>query len=853
MQRLQTTTYPKNKRIAIYILWLFIIFSFNLKKILAQPTTKINGVVYDAVTKVPQPFVNILVKGSTTGTITDTEGKFSLLTQKKADTLIISSLGFRKQYIRLKPGEMNSLEIYLEPDNQTLNSVTIKYDGNPAERLIKKVIKHKPENNPEELNTLQYNVYQKIEVDVYNIPKGLKNNVLLKPFDFMWTYMDSTGSDGKKYLPSFITESYSRMYRKKVPAISKEYILASRIAGNENENVSQFTGDFYQNINIYRDYLVIAGKTFVSPIAANGIFFYNYYLSDSTFRDGKKLYYMEFFPRRKQEYTFNGNMWIHDTTFAVESVQLELSENVNVNFIQKFYAAQYFKQQADNRWLPLRDSVYVDFAPLTRKAIAILGRKKGFYENYVIDAPIPDSVIRNPNNIVVIEGAVEKKEAYWDTVRLEVLNQREEGIYEMVDSVKNTPRYKTYRVLGGLFTTGYLQVKRFEIGQFYKFYSWNPVEGNRIKFGGRTSLSMSKRWFADAYIAYGFLDRQIKYKTSFYWHFDRSRNPWRLFGISYRNDMEQFAYDTEGGWDHDNIIQTIFRRQAMKNLLYSKEFKVFYEHEWFSGLLTRVGFSHKDLSGTNYFRFQSGADSTRYFNTLTTTEFTFYGRFAFREKYIVRRIDRTPTGTRFPVLEVNFSAGIKDLWDGDFTYQRLVVNVYDRIRMGPVGFLDYWAEGGKVWGAVPWPYLFNHNGNPTYIFSRSSFNNMLSPEFVSDEYATLYVEWHLDGLLFNRIPGFRKLKWREVIHARGLWGSLKNYDKHASYIRFPSYSETAHIRPSLLEPYYEVGFGIENIFRIFRVDFIWRLTNLQNDYNGDGIVDKKIKPFQFKLGFGFRL
>ena len=181
------------------------IFSANLTKIRAQPTTKINGLVYDAVTKIPQPFVNIIVKGTTVGTITDTEGKFSLSTQKKADTLIVSSLGFKKQYVRLKPGEANNLEIYLEPDNQTLNSVIIRYDGNPAERLIKKVIKHKPDNDPEGLSTLQYNVYQKIEVDVYNIPKGLKRNVLLKPFDFMWSYEDSTGSDGKSYLPSFIT------------------------------------------------------------------------------------------------------------------------------------------------------------------------------------------------------------------------------------------------------------------------------------------------------------------------------------------------------------------------------------------------------------------------------------------------------------------------------------------------------------------------------------------------------------------------------------------------------------------------------------------------------------------------
>lgn len=840
----------KHFELRLYILSFFFFLGLGCS-LYGQPQTKISGVVYDKVSQQAQPFVNIMVKGTTVGTVTDVDGKFNLTTQKKADTLIISSMGFKRQYLPLKRGESNYFEIYLEADNSILNTVIIKYDGNPAERLIKKVINAKPNNDPEAVKTLQYHVYQKIEIDVYNIPKFMRGNFLTKPFDFMWSYMDSTGSDGKHYLPSFIAETYSHKFWKKVPAINKEHIVASKVAGNENENVSQFTADFYQNINLYRDYLLIGGKTFVSPIASNGIFFYKYYLSDSVQIGKDKFYFLEFFPRRKQEYTFNGNMWIHDSTFAVSTVQLELSESVNVNFIRKFFASQDFKRY-DGRWLPEKDSVFVDLTPLTKKAVAVLGRKKGFYSHYQVDENLPDSITRNPNNIILEESALEKSEEEWDSLRTEKLSKIEEGIYEMVDSIKSTPRYKTYRVLGGLVSTGYVQVGKFEIGQFYKFYSWNPVEGNRIRFGGRTSLSMSKRWHAFAYGAYGFMDQRFKYQVQFYWHFNKNRSPWRMLGMYYKDDMQQFAFDEENGFDHDNIMQSL-RNQKMTNILYAKEFNLFYEHEWFVGLTSRLTFNHNELSGTHYYTFRSGTNPQLSFNEIISTELRFYTRFAFREKYINKRIDRLPTGTRYPTIEVDFRWAFKDVWDGDFEAKKLKVKVFQKLRMGPAGFLSIWAEAGKVWGTAPWPYLFNHNGNPSYLFSRRSFQNMLSPEFVSDEYASVYIEYHLDGLIFNRIPGFRKLKWREVIHARGLWGSLRNYSHHHQMVQFPSYSENMVIKPSLLEPYYEVGFGIENIFNVLRVDFIWRLTNLKRDFDGDGNDDKNIKPFQFKLGFGFRL
>lgn len=830
--------------------FLFLMILAGAHTVFSQ-TTRVSGKVSDAVTKVPIPFVNVLFKGTIIGTMTDENGNFSMETKLNPDTIIVSAVGFRRRYVRIKPRENNKSDILLEPDNVNLTEVIVKYQGNPAERLMKKVIDHKPENDPENLKSYKYEVYNKLEVDVYNISKLMKNNFIVKPFNFMFRYTDTTGNNGVEYLPSFITETISDRYYQKLPQITKEVIKASKVAGSENENVSQFTGDMYQNINIYRNFLVIANKSFVSPVAASGIFFYRYYLADSTFRDGHWCYKIDYYPRRTQDYTFNGHLWIHDTTFAVQSLKAQLSENVNMNFIKKLDASQEYRFE-QNRWVLGTEKVMVDLKPLTKNSISIIGRKSSVYSNHTFNEPIPDSVIRNLNSIIVLEKAVSKPDSFWIKARPDSLNIRERGIYKMVDSIKSNKTYKLYFALGNFFTTGYLPVGPVEFGQYYKFFSWNPVEGYRIRFGGRTSNKLSKRWMLEGYAAYGFTDRSVKFRVAGYWHFVKTKNPWRLYGIRYRDDLEQFSV-SDRALEHDNILNAILRSRKMNNLLRVRHLETFYEHEWFNGLTNRLTFVHREVIPVGEFRFQRGNDTTQFYNQITTTEFTLSTNFALRQKYIVRRIDRIPTGTRWPIFNLDYTLGIRGLWNATFGYHKLKLRVNDRIRINPLGFTDYMIEGGKIWGAVPWPFLFNHSGNSSWFYDRNAFNLMLPLEFVSDQYAAIFIQHHFDGFFLNKIPLVKKLKWREVVTFNALYGSLVNYAQHKELIRFPQYPQNSQIKPALYQPYYEVGFGIENIFRVFRIDFIWRLSNLNRDVDGNGINEKKISPFGVRGSINFRL
>lgn len=813
-------------------------------------TTRVSGKVVDKVTQTPIPFVNVIFKGTFSGTITDENGNFSLETKLKSDTVMVSAVGFKKEYVKVVMWESNKISVELNPDNVNLTEVIVKYKGNPAEVLLKKVIDNKPLNDPRSFETLTYETYQKTEVDVYNISKLMQNNFITRPFKFMFEYMDSA-SDGRKFLPSFITESFSDKYYQKTPNFTKEIIKASRLAGNgEDKELNQFTGDFFTNFNIYKDFLIISNKSFVSPIANSGIFFYKYYLSDSVNTENGKLYKLEYFPRRQQDYTFNGYMWIHDSTFAVESIKFLLSENVNVNFIRGLDAEQKFMFR-DGHWVMESDKILIDLNPLTKKSIGVIARKTGFYDKYRFNEKVPDSIARNPNNIILLQGIDEKPEMYWDSVRTEPLSAREMGIYTMVDSLKKNKTYKWYNRVGNVLITGYFPLYYVELGQYYKLYSFNPVEGHRLKLGFRTSPELSRRFFLFGHVAYGLKDQRWKSNWEFYYHLTPDRIPWRLIGFQYRNDLEQFSV-SDRTWDHDNLLNSVFRRSGFNNLLRSKTVYGFYEHEWFQGLTNKIEFKHKEVQPVGDIRFQRGTDTSKYFNRLVTTEFTFSTHFALKEKYLLRRVKRTSAGTRWPIIDVMYTLGVKDLWQADFGYHKLVITVNDRFRINPLGYTDYYIEAGKIWGAAPWPFLFNHQGNPTFMYDRFAFNRMNTLEFVSDEYVAIKMEHHFEGLLFNRIPGFRKLKWREVFTASALYSSLRNYEEHKKLVTFPHYAG-AGIKPSLTQPYYEVGFGIENIFRVFRIDFIWRLTNLHQDINGDGIMDRKVKPFGVQGSFKFNL
>ncbi|HOY49374.1 MAG TPA: DUF5686 family protein, partial [Flavobacteriales bacterium] len=264
--------------------------------------TRVKGTVKDASTKETMPFVNLLFKGTTIGTSTDINGVYELQAQRACDTLLVSFMGYKTQKIFIQRNKSNEINILLQPENITLREVVIRPGENPAHRIMREVIEHKKDNNPEKVKTYQYEVYNKIQFDLNNFKEDFTKKKLFKPFDFVFTYADTT-EDGKPYLPIAFTETYAEVTYTSDPARKQENIKASQISGIKNASVSQFLGDMYQNVNIYDNFLLIFNKSFVSPVTDNFLRYYKYYLVDSVYIGNERCYKLLFLPKRKQDLT----------------------------------------------------------------------------------------------------------------------------------------------------------------------------------------------------------------------------------------------------------------------------------------------------------------------------------------------------------------------------------------------------------------------------------------------------------------------------------------------------------------------------------------------------------------------
>ncbi len=284
---------------------LFLLFS----SILFAQQTKVRGKIIDKETKEILPFVNVSFIGTTIGTITDFNGEYFLETRENVDTLVASFIGYKPIKVIVKMQTFQNINFELESDNIKLDEVVVVAGENPAHAVLSEIIDKREINDPKRLTNYKYEVYNKLEIDVNNIDEKYKNNKILKKIDFIFDFMDTCAITGKPYLPIFITETLSDYYYQKKPKKKKEVIKASRIAGSpDNNSISQFTGGLYRDVNIYKNYINVFGKEFVSPIAKFGRAYYKYYLVDSAFLDDQWCYQMTFKPRRRQEPTFTGEM-----------------------------------------------------------------------------------------------------------------------------------------------------------------------------------------------------------------------------------------------------------------------------------------------------------------------------------------------------------------------------------------------------------------------------------------------------------------------------------------------------------------------------------------------------------------
>ncbi|HEY0030800.1 MAG TPA: DUF5686 family protein [Bacteroidia bacterium] len=814
------------------ILLLFLLFLSA--SLFAQQETVISGHVSEAGTNSGIPFVNIYFKGTLIGTVTDFDGNYFIRTTTPKDSIYVSLIGYKSKAKPVQKGKVQEINFQLSAEALNLNTIEIRPGINPAIRIIKNCQNNKSKYDRDNLNAVQYISYTKQEADVDNITPKMRKWRLFRPFAAMWDSLDAiVGEDSKANLPVMMSEVISEIYSYKESDKKHEDVNAIKIkfvGMKDGSAVSQLTGTDFQNYNFCKNNVAIQGKDILSPIADNAMLFYNYILVDSMVIDSTKCYKIDCHPKNKKDLAYTGFIWITDTTFAIKQLDLGITPEVNVNWIDHARIQQVLIPTEAGPWVPAQTRTLVDYTTLSDKFVSMVVRTYNSNRNYVVNKPKENDFYQS--RITYAEDALTKDTAWWGNSRPEPLSKLETKSYDMIDTVRNIPFIKHgVNILYFLFT-GYKDVGPVDLGHFMNVYAYNPYEGTRLRLGFRTNQKFSKSWIIRGYGAYGFKDQGFKYNLQV----ERimSRYPWSKIGIQYRDDIDQigtsfnYSSNINLGQAANNLNSTFSQIGNISKLVRKQEARIWYEKEFNPGINTKVTF--QNITTDPLFPVAFG-DQFSLFQTrkFSITEVLLDARLSVKERFVQNGTERISFGNnKSPMIGFNYTLGIKGLFNGDFNYHKVSVSFTNRFRMATMGYSQVYAKAGKVFSKVPYTLLEIPRGNENIFYAHNIYNQMNLFEFVSDQYIQAFWQHHFNGLFFNRVPLLKKYNWREVIGLNMAYGTLSSKNKS-----FNS-NNTFTVMDDV--PYFEADLGIENIFSIIRIDFLYRLT-----YNDDFYIKNYAK------------
>ena len=826
-----------------YIFFFLLISSIVL---FSQEVTRIKGRVIDAATKQPMPFVSISFVGANIGTTTDFDGNYYLETQWATNRILASFIGYKVDTLRVVKGKTQTLNFALKETGITMQEVTIvaektKYRNkdNPAVDLIKEVIDRKDKNRKKSLDFYEYDKYEKIEIDLNNLTEDFLNKGWLKKhFQVVIDNIDTSEINGKPFLPIYLRETASKVYYRKKPKTEKEYRTGSKQTGFDGyvdeDGMSFLMDKLYQNVDIYDNTVNILTNQFTSPISPLATTIYKFFIIDTTIVNGVQAINLAFTPRNKAEFAFTGNLYIaNDSTFNIVKVSLGIPKQVNINFVKDLLLEQEFEQYNDSIWMVSKEKLIIDYN-FTNKGRGFFGKRNVYYNNIKFNTEQPDSVYNPIEKIIKIEDNSVKDENFWAEARPDSLTKTEKGVYVMIDSIQNIKAYKRFMDVAFLLITGWHSLGKIEVGPLNTFYSFNQVEGFRVRGGFRTTPKLIENMMFDTYLAYGFGDKEYKYFAGYTYSFNKNylTNPQHKITASYQHETNFPGQDLQFLND-DNFLLS-FRRGNSNRMLFFDSYKLDYVHESKSGFSYNLIFENKLQRPLGVLDFVLSDTSSRVtFSNIKTDNLSVNLRFAPNEQFYQGKNFRLPIYNKYPIFQLRFTQGFKGLINGEINYTRLTSNIFKRFYLSLLGYTDFELEGGKIFGKVPFPLLNLPQANQSFFLQEPSFNLMNFMEFMSDEYASLKITHSFNGTIFNRIPLFKRLKLREVVSLKLLYGRLtdeNNPDTQKDVFLFPvnEYNESITYQFKNGIPYAEASIGVSNIFKIFRVDLLQRLTYLDN-------------------------
>ena len=835
----------KSFRVSYLIYCLSICFFTQLH---AQTYT-LTGRVTDAQTGDPVPFASVAIKGTTVGTSTNFEGFYNLKTTQKGDSLSVGSMGYRARSKAIAAGVFSqNLDFQLESAGFKLQEVKIYAGENPAYPILRKVVRQKKFNNPARLSAYEYDSYNKIEVDVDNLSQRFrKRKVVKKIVGAIEKFDKIAGEDGRPVIPIYLSESVSKLYYRNNPRKQKENVLKTNVKGvavTDGNVISQFIGSSFQQYNFYANWLNVVNKDFMSPIADGWKSTYEYYLIDTTFVAGYWCYRVDFEPKRPQDQAFSGAIWIDTLSHALVQVDATIGREAQLNFIEKIKIQQEYDQTADSAWLTTKSRVMVNVAQLADSSAGMLVKFYTSNRNLLVNQPRPLKFYDTA--IELADDVQDYGSDYWEQARHEPLSASENIAHQLIDSVKQVPVVRTYVEILNIFV-GYKRIPKIniDVGPYLYTYANNTLEGNRFRLGLRTNPDFSKRWLLAGNIAYGTTDKVIKYGLSANYIF--SRKPWTMAGASRSYDLERIGLSSEA-IGTNNLFGAFSRWGNYRRGYMQADNSVYFKRELIKGLTQTMGVRQRSFSPMYAFAYRTNpemAEQSPIADSYQTTELFFETRWGKDEIFFYADNDRFTLGTqRWPLVIFRYQRSSKSFMHSNFDYHRLSLSVQQSLRVGILGRSTYNLTLGYIPSTLPYPLLYTPLGNESLFYVENAYNLMNYFEFACDQYAQLRFEHNFEGLLFNRLPLIKKWKWRFLVNAKVLYGSVRQANRNLIAPTDATGQTVLGFSSLGSAPYVEMGYAVDNILKVLRVDAIHRLTYRQN---------LNATPFAVKFSFKFSI
>ncbi len=782
--------------------------------------TIIVGHIFDSFTGENIPNANIHFQGTKIGTTSNDEGLFMLRADvKKKVNLVVSSVGYKKQRFPIEPGQAVGLEVEMQEQTIHLGEVFALPGKNPALPILDSILAHAPANDITQQETTSFMVQEETDLFISDISQKHLQRQLWKSLQAgMLQREDST-----YILPLYqSTQSFARQADKATVVMP----LQEQATFLTETNYQVLLSGLPTTLNFYDNILSIYNKSFVSPIGRFGKQHYDYYLQDESVAVG--TYRIRFKTKNPFEVTFNGEMVIDSLTYALQSIQVTVPREVNVNYLSSLQLQQTYRP--DNTLEKESLSMIFDFA--------VKADTSKIFPTILLT--------RHQAAQVQDEGKRTKDKGQLSTVNYQLSTELSTVNYhlstEKMAALDSLPLVQFIKWFAYIFHTGEVRMGKdnpVNVGNVIDILAYSEHEGLHVGVPLATNEHFSKHVRLNGHVGYGFHDRAWKYQLQAQFKLPTKNR--HIFGTYY---MDRYVESDLNYIDHDlrenlltngnmEIAYGLLRGWHSYESTYStaarkREFKVFAQNEWSDNIETEFSFQMGRMGYGDPMVGYHDMPSYKFRNVVAGV------RLGWDERKVDIHFRRVHLYSNKPVVRAWLEGGSFqfDGTDQEQLYGKVAVAVQQNAPLGICGHLDYCVEAGYTFGKVPYPLLKTFAGNQSWVFESYRFSLMPQGLLAADKYITLHATWNMEGALLSRIPGIRYLRLHELLELKTAWGGLSN----------GHYTLGRELRTCVV-PYVEAGIGLGNILRCGEVYFVSRLTNF-ND------TTMPIMGFRFRIKFG---